>query len=169
MHELRQRRTGMADSVKAFVVPSDGGTVVRGPAGGPTRIMAHTLNTAGTFTFLENVIAPGEGPPRHVHAREDEMWFVLEGHFRCIADDNLFDAPQGSFVFVPRRTAHCLQNIGDEPGRVLVMFTPAGMERFFEAHAELPEGPIDPHVYGKLAHASFMDVVGPPLAVSHPR
>ena len=158
----------MPNRTTAFVVPPGGGTTVRGPVGGPTIIKARTENTAGTFTLLENIVAARQGPPLHVHAREDEMWFVLDGHFRFRADDEILDAPAGSFVFVPRGTRHCFQNVGDEPARIMVMFTPAGMERFFEQHARLPPGPVDPDSYAAIARDNWMEVVGPPLADSDP-
>jgi len=50
------------------------------------------------------------------------MWYVLEGHFRFRADEEILDAPADSFVFVPRGTAHCFQNIGGEPARILLTF-----------------------------------------------
>lgn len=158
----------MASTVRAFVVPPDAGTVIRGPVGGPTIIKAATAQTGGAFTLLENNVPPRQGPPLHVHAREDEMWWVLDGHFRFRADLELLDAPTGSFVFVPRGTNHCFQNIGDEMGRILVMFTPSGMERFFEEHADLPPGPVDPDVYRAIANRNWMDVIGPPLGESDP-
>jgi hypothetical protein len=49
-----------------------------------------------------------------------------------------------------------------------VMFTPSGMEKFFEQLADLPPGPVDPETYRALARNCWMDVVGEPLAVSHP-
>ncbi len=150
------------------MVARDGGKTVRGPAGGPATIKAGTVNTGGTFAFLEVTIGPQDGPSQHIHAREDEMWFILEGHFRFLADGQLFDAPKGSFVFVHRGTAHCFQNLGTEPSTILVMFTPAGMERFFEQHAQIPAGPVDPDVYREIAANNWMEVVGPPLAQSHP-
>lgn len=159
----------MTDPTAAFVVPPGSARTIRGPVGGPTTIYAASASTGGSFTFLENVIPPNEGPPLHVHGGEDEMWYILDGHFRFRADDRLLDAPQGSFVFVPRGTSHCFQNIGDAAARILVMFTPAGMEAFFEAHAALPAGPVDPAVYREIAAAAGMSVAGPPLAVSHPR
>ncbi|MGZ5213800.1 MAG: cupin domain-containing protein [Actinomycetota bacterium] len=151
----------------AFVVLQGEGTTIPGPAGGPTTIKIRTEDTAGSFALVENVIAPMDGPPFHVHAREDEMWFVVEGHFRFRADDRILDAPTGSFVFVPRGVQHCFQNIGDVPSRIMVMFTPGGMERFFEQHAELPS-PIDPQAYRAIARDNWMEVAGPPLAVSDP-
>lgn len=158
----------MSDAVKAFVVRQGDGRLIQGPAGGPTTIAAHTDNTGGSFTFLENVIGPKQGPPRHVHRREDEMWYVLDGSFRFIADDDVFEAPEGAFVFVPRGTAHCFQNLEDRPSRILVMFTPSGMERFFEEHSLLPPGDVDQEQYEAIAQRSWMEVVGPPMAVSHP-
>ena len=156
----------MGTTVRAFVVLPDAGTVIRGPVGGPTIIKAGTAETGGTFALLENHVPPRQGPPLHVHAREDEMWWVLDGHFRFRADLELLDAPAGSFIFVPRGTNHCFQNIGNEMGRILVMFTPSGMERFFEEHAELPPGPVDPAVYRAIANRNWMDVAGPPLGES---
>lgn len=158
----------MSATAKALVVLAEEGTTVRGPVGGPTTIKIRSEDTDGSFALLENLIAPGEGPPLHVHGAEDEMWYVLDGHFRFRVDERILDAPAGSFVFVPRGTAHCLQNTSDAPARLMVMFTPAGMERFFEEHATLPAGPIDPAVYREIARRSGMSVAGPPLAESDP-
>ena len=47
-------------------------------------------------------------------------------------------------------------------------FTPAGMERFFEDHAELPPGPVDLDAYRAIARSNWMEVAGPPLAESDP-
>ena len=158
----------MASLTRAFVVQVGEGQVIPGPAGGPTTIKARTETTNGSFTMLEVTIGPKQGPPAHVHRREDEMWYLLDGRFRFIADDKLLEAAPGSFVFVPRGTAHCFQNLEDRPSRILVMFTPSGMERFFEEHALLPPGPVDPGRYRDIAERSWMEVAGPPLAESHP-
>jgi len=48
------------------------------------------------------------------------------------------------------------------------MFTPSGMERFFEEHALLPTGAVDPEQYRAIAERSWMQVAGPTLAESHP-
>jgi len=147
--------------------PGDG-PAIPGPVGGSARILAGTASTAGSFAAIENVIPVRQGPPLHVHAREDEMWFVLEGRLRFRAGEDLLDAPTGSFVFVPRGTAHCFQNVGDIDARILVMFAPSGMERFFEEHATLPTGPPDPEAYRAIAERNWMSVAGPPLAQSDP-
>jgi uncharacterized RmlC-like cupin family protein len=96
------------------------------------------------------------------------MYYVLEGRVRFKADDRIFDAPAGSFMFIPRGTPHCFQNVGSTAARLLVMFTPAGMERFFEGIAALPSGSPDPDTYRSVAHSAWMRVVGPPLGETDP-
>ena len=101
----------MVNQPRAFVVPAGGGTLVRGPAGGPAKIKARTETTNGSLTLLEVTLGPKEGPPAHIHRREDEAWYPLDGRFRFIADDELFEVGPGAFVFMPRGTAHCFQNL----------------------------------------------------------
>jgi quercetin dioxygenase-like cupin family protein len=122
--------------------------------------------TNGTLTVFENTIAPGGGPPLHTHANEDEAWYVLEGRLRFRLDADMRIAPAGSFVFVPRGTQHCFQNVGDEPARLLVMFTPAGMEGFFARFASLSDDEDVPEAFRSLGREVGMDVVGPPLIES---
>jgi mannose-6-phosphate isomerase-like protein (cupin superfamily) len=131
-------------------------------------IVARAENTGGSFALLVHTIPPNGGPPLHIHAREDEMWWVLEGQLRFKADNEIFRAPAGSFVFVPRGTPHCLQNVGNSPARYLEMFTPAGMERFFEELNQQPAGTLSPESYRSIAERAWMKVVGPPLSESDP-
>lgn len=149
------------------VAPGEGVTI-EGPVGGPLTFKARGEQTGGALTVLENIVAPLEGPPLHAHASEDEAWYVLEGRLRFKLDGELRDAPAGSFVFVPRGLAHCFQNVGTEPARILVMFTPAGMETFFDRFARLPEGAEVPDAFRTIGADVGMDVLGPPLALSDP-
>lgn len=126
-----------------LAVGPGGGATIEGPAGGPLTFKVRGEHTNGTLTAFENTIAPGDRPPLHVHANEDEAWYVLEGSLRFRLDSEIASAPAGSFVFVPRGTPHCFQNVGDQPARILVLFTPAGMERFFDSFASLPTGAVD--------------------------
>jgi hypothetical protein len=48
------------------------------------------------------------------------------------------------------------------------MFTPSGMERFFDRFAALPAGPVDPDAFASIGAEVGMDVIGPPMAVTHP-
>jgi quercetin dioxygenase-like cupin family protein len=160
--------TAIPDGPAPFAIGPGEGETVQGPAGGPLTFKARGEQTNGALTLFENVIAPGDGPPLHTHAGEDESWYVLEGVLRFRLGDEVASAPAGSFVFVPRRTPHCFQNVGEGPARIIVMFTPSGMERFFDRFATLPAGPVDPRVFGRLGAEVGMDVVGPPMAATHP-
>jgi mannose-6-phosphate isomerase-like protein (cupin superfamily) len=156
----------MTNADGGTVVPPGGGETIQGPAGGPLTFKLRSGQSNGSLTAFENVIAPGDGPPLHLHEREDESWYVLEGRLRFRLAETLADAPAGTFVFVPRGTPHCFQNAGEEPARILVLFTPSGMEGFFDRFAELPA--FDPSAFARLGEPAGMRVLGPPLARSHP-
>lgn len=151
----------------AVCIPSGEGPTVEGPVGGPLTFKVRGGQTGGRLTALENVIPPGQGPPLHVHARDDEALYVLAGTLRFRLRDELHRSPTGSFVFVPRGTEHCFQNVGDGPARLLVIFTPSGMEEFFERFAAL-DGLPAPEAFADIGGAVGMTVTGPPLSQSHP-
>jgi quercetin dioxygenase-like cupin family protein len=134
-------------------------------------IKARGDQTGGALTVFESVPAPGEGPPLHRHPREDEILYVLQGDLRIRLHDEVSKAPAGSFVFLPRGLPHTWQNTGEGPARVLFAFAPAapGMERFFERAAEVPEGTPLAEAFAEFAADAGMEVLGPPLAQSHPQ
>lgn len=156
----------MFDSAESFSVAPGEGNTIQGPVGGPLTFKARGEQTNGTLTVVENTVAPGEGPPLHVHASEDEAWYVLEGTLRFQLDAELHTAPAGTFVFVPRGTPHCFQNSGDQPARILVIFTPSGMEEFFDRFAVLADDQVEPGAFRRIGGEVGMEVVGPPLAES---
>jgi quercetin dioxygenase-like cupin family protein len=156
----------VTDEAGPVVVAPGEGTTIQGPVGGPLNFKVRAAQTGGSLTALENVIPPGEGPPLHTHEHEDEFWYLIEGDLRFMLGSEVHSAPEGSFVFVPRGTPHNFQNIGDRPARILVMFTPGGMEAFFDRFAELSAP--DPSAFKTIGGGVGMDVVGPPLGQSHP-
>lgn len=163
-----KQRAEHGSATAAVAVPPGAGVTIEGPAGGPLTFKVRGEQTNGSLTAFENVIAPGDGPPLHVHAHEDEAWYVLEGELRFRLDERLAAAPAGTFVFVPRGTAHCFQNAGDVPARILVLFTPSGMERFFDRFAAQPPGPVDQRAFTSIGSEVGMEVLGPPLAQQAP-
>jgi len=154
----------MTDGSRAVIVGPGEGTRIEGPVGGPLAFKVRGEQTNGALTALENVIPPGQGPPLHTHANEDESWYVIDGELRFRLDRDIQLAPAGSFVFVPRGTPHCFQNVADAPARILVMFTPAGMEQFFDRFAALTAP--DPEAFRSIGAPLGMEVVGPPLPQS---
>jgi quercetin dioxygenase-like cupin family protein len=157
--------------VEALIVSGRGeGHSVPNPLGAAIEFKARADETAGAITAFESAVAPGEGPPLHVHAVENEVLYFLEGRFRLRIDDTVRDAPSGSFAFIPKGVPHTWRNVGDAPGRFLAMFMPAapGMERFFERFSAVAGDGSVAEAFATLADAAGMKVVGPPLAQSDP-
>jgi quercetin dioxygenase-like cupin family protein len=126
---------------------------------------ARAEQTDGALTTMESSIPPGQGPPLHVHLDEDELIYVLEGRLLFRLEDDLREAPAGSFVFIPRGLPHTWQNVGETVARFFFGFTPAapGMERFFARSAELPTT-VRAEAFGRFSADARMEVLGPPLA-----
>jgi quercetin dioxygenase-like cupin family protein len=119
---------------------------VRSGDGEPVWIAGDTLTfkataetTGGGLTLIACDAAPGGGPPPHIHDNEDEAFYVVDGTFEILLGDRLVRAHAGDFAFVPRGTVHRFANVGDAPGRILILFTPGGLEGFFRA-AGIPAG-----------------------------
>ncbi len=153
----------MPEALKPFVVEAGYGRTVEGPAGGPVQFKAAGKETGGNLVVFENLIQPGDGPPEHIHTNCDEAWLITEGSFRFRLDGTIHQAPAGSFVFVPRGVKHCFQNNGLLPATLFVMFTPAGMETFFEEFATMPRGPLDMKALDTMSRRAGMVITGPPL------
>ena len=158
----------MSNPVAPFAVSPGEGTPLPIRFGGSVTIKAHTRNTNGSLTVLEFMHPPKTGPALHTHFREDEVWYVLEAEYRFQAGDEKFRLSAGGMAFGPRGVPHGFQNIGDGPGRLLIITTPSGLERFFEDFDALLPGPLDPQALATVGRASGIDFVGPPLAVSDP-
>lgn len=97
---------------------------------------ASANQTSGQFGLIEQLLPPGFEPPLHVHHREDEAFYVLEGHLTFICNDNSFEADPGSFVFLPRDIPHTFKVSDKGQARLLQFNAPGGFERF---HADMGE------------------------------
>src|SRR3981081_2096524 len=157
----------MTQGAKPTVVgPGDGGTI-EGPVGGPLTFKVRGEETGGVLTAFENVIPPGQGPPLHSHDNEEESWYVVAGELDFRLNDEIRRASPGAFVFVPRGTPHCFLNVGVAPATILVIFTPSGMERFFDGFARV-QSP-DPDAFRRVGESVGMRVLGPPLVAPNRR
>ena len=112
--------------VAPFAVQAGEGAALETPIGDVLTVKAATRQTNGSLTVLELVIGPKKGPALHTHLREDELWYVIEGDFRFKAGGAMLRASTGGMAFGPRGTPHAFQNIGETPGRLLVVTTPTG-------------------------------------------
>jgi mannose-6-phosphate isomerase-like protein (cupin superfamily) len=126
----------------------------------------------GSWSLVEHPIIPrGLAAPMHLHTREDEYSFVLEGTWGFQLGDEVVYAEPGDLVFKPRDVWHTFWNASDDPGRVLEIISPAGFDRFFVEYAQLLERePDNLEAQGALAqryglHADFESV--PDLVATH--
>ena len=69
--------------------------------------------TGGAYSLFEVMTRPGAGPPPHVHHREDESFYVLEGEFEFSGDEETLRVGAGSLLYVPKGTLHTHKNIGE--------------------------------------------------------
>jgi quercetin dioxygenase-like cupin family protein len=124
-------------------VEENGLTAIRGENRRPLWVMGSLLEividgsqTGGAYAVAEDRSSPGFGPPPHVHEREDEAFYVIEGEYLFGGDGDEVRAGPGTFVHAPKGRLHWWRNVGDGPGRHLEIFTPAGLERMFEEVGE---------------------------------
>jgi quercetin dioxygenase-like cupin family protein len=91
--------------------------------------------SGGSYFTLIADVGPHGGPPVHIHHLEEEQFYVLEGEISFSVGDQTFQVQAGDFVHIPRETVHSFKN-GEGPSRLLVTFSPAGIEGFFREVGE---------------------------------
>jgi mannose-6-phosphate isomerase-like protein (cupin superfamily) len=84
--------------------------------------------SGGALAVVELIAFPQNGPPPHIHHREDESFYIVEGSFSVLIGDGTFEAGPGAFVHIPKGTLHTCRNVGMTSGHVLVILTPGGFE-----------------------------------------
>ena len=120
-------------------IPGQGRTVA--VVGDVYRFLATGEDTNGKYALWEAVVPPGGGPPPHVHSREEEGFFVLEGEITFTVKGERIVAQAGTFANMPVGTPHSFKNESDRPARMLISVAPAGLEQmFFEVGVPLAEG-----------------------------
>ncbi len=105
------------------------------------RFLATGEETGGKYALFDAIVSPGGGPPPHVHSREEEGFYVLEGEITFTINGERVVATAGMFANMPVGTPHSFKNEGDKPARMLISVAPAGLEQmFFEVGVPLAEG-----------------------------
>jgi len=105
------------------------------------RFLATAADTDGKYAMWEAFVPPGGGPPPHVHSREEESFFILEGEITVRHGENRIVAKAGMFVNIPVGTPHSFKNESDYPARMLLTIAPAGLEEmFFEIGTSVEAG-----------------------------
>ncbi len=91
-------------------------------------IVAGGEDTGGTYALMETLIPPMGGPIEHIHTREHEAFYVLEGDVTFQAEGNTRVLGPGCFIHLPIGVPHAFKNLGTKPARMLVLVAPAGLE-----------------------------------------
>jgi len=138
------------------VAPGDGPCICYG--GLELNVKVGAAESAGELTVIEGSIPPGAGPPLHVHEKENETYYVLEGQFEFVCGDDHVVGGPGTFVFAPRGLPHRYKNIGPKNGRALFGFTPGGIEAFFHELGSQTE--LNPQIMTEIAHRHGITMVG---------
>jgi mannose-6-phosphate isomerase-like protein (cupin superfamily) len=132
----RSRIVESAVAGVTLVPPDNGRDGFLGSIG--VRFMIDGADADGRFSLVEHPMsARALAAPLHLHTREDEYSFVLEGRMGALLGDEVVEAGPGDLVYKPRNQWHTFWNAGDEPCRILEIISPAGFEAFFKELSDL--------------------------------
>lgn len=134
--------------------------------GGHFGCKVSSKDTDGDLLIYDTVRREKGGPAFHVHHRQDEWFYVVQGEFIVKVADEIFTLKPGDSAFAPRTIPHTFAKTSEGEGQMLVLFQPAGlMEDFFKEMSKL--GPSIPknqeQTLAELWRKHGMEIVGPPL------
>ena len=148
----------MPNQCLAFHQPANTGPCFSGPGDQYTFLVTGDQSN-GAYFIMEGIIPPGGGPPLHIHHREEECFYLLDGTLEITLGEKIFNATTGAFIQIPRGTLHRFHNTGSTTARMLLLFSPAGMDKYFEETLEPVQDrtaaipPISESVIARLINA----------------
>lgn len=152
----------MASNSKPWVVhlPGEGRAIDMGAFGMSLKV--DEADTDGAFALLEATEPPDFGPPMHVHENAGEAFYVLDGEYYIFIEDQEFQCPAGSFVYIPAGVVHGFR-VAKVASRKLVIFSPAAMVGYFDelAQAAATGAQLNAHSLEEMAKKYGMQVRGP--------
>lgn len=123
-----------------------------------------TADTEGAIYAFESTRLKKGGPPLHVHAEQDEWWYVLSGEFQIKVGDQLFTARAGDSAFGPRGVPHTFAKTSEEDAKMIILYSPAGkMEESFIARSKGVTKNMTDAERAAFSKAYGVEIVGPPL------
>lgn len=146
--------------------------IVRGEGEGETlnvlgvtvRVKVSSRESGGAFSLFVTEDPPRLGPPLHVHRREDETFYIIEGEYVVRLGDEMLTLKQGQTAFLPRNIPHTYANAGQSLGKMLVITTPGGFDNFFrDVDALCRAGNATPETLTPVGAAHGLEFVGPPI------
>jgi quercetin dioxygenase-like cupin family protein len=137
------------DPSQPIFVPPGSGTVLDFLA------VTHKLtsqDTEGAFYLFETAFDPGDGNRLHVHGREDEIGYVLEGALEVRLPGQTLVLEAGGVARLPKRIPHAIRNPLGTTSRYLFLCVPAGLDQWFDALAQAKRaGALDEATYSRLS------------------
>jgi quercetin dioxygenase-like cupin family protein len=133
-------------------------------------IKASAETTAGRVAVIEHLSPRGSGSPLHVHHREDEWFYVIEGELTFWVGGQVIDAPAGSFVYGPRDIPHTF-TVSSETARYLLVTEPGDFAAFMRTQSVpatdqvIPPPATEPPDVAALAQVAAeygIEILGPP-------
>ena len=132
----------------------------------PIDVKVAGADTGGGLFLIEQIDDRKGGPPRHVHHRQDEWFYVVAGSYAIEVGGERMELGGGDSVLAPRGIPHVWAHTGEGTGRLLIGFQPAGeMEDFFAQATKLDGIPSGPEL-ARLFSEHGMELLGPPLSLS---
>jgi quercetin dioxygenase-like cupin family protein len=149
LKELKQAIKEVERQIETYQKKSSAAPVLKKPVEGRTiavvgdvyRFLATGEDTNGKYAMWEAIVPPGGGPPPHVHSREEEGFYILEGAITFTVDGEKIVAKAGMFANMPVGTPHSFKNESKKSAKMLISVAPAGLEKmFFEFGVPLAGG-----------------------------
>ena len=126
-----------------YMLPSRGGRAI-GAIGLGITAKTDGKSTHDAYSLFEYAIPPEtDGPPPHLHTREDESFICLAGRLDVSLGGEEVVLEHGDYLFLPRDVVHAFRNPYKDESRVISVVSPAGLERYYQALADMPPGPKD--------------------------
>ena len=119
------------------------------------RAVTHKLTgqqTGGAYYLFESAFGPGDGNRLHVHRREDEVGYVLDGALEIRLADKTLVVEAGSVAHLPKNIPHAIRNPLKTSSRYLFMTIPAGLDGWFDAlETARRDGTLEDAMYHKFS------------------
>jgi mannose-6-phosphate isomerase-like protein (cupin superfamily) len=164
--QIKSAAAGTGEVQQPFFVPPGGShdTDLSGAARHIT-VKVSGADTGGAFAVLEVPTVVDAGSPLHIHHVENEWFYALEGEYDIRVGAQIFHLKPGGSVYGPKLVPHAWHDVGDTPGRMIVVAQPAGhIEAWLKDLDKMtPAEAQDPGAMKALFEKHNMEIVGPPL------
>ena len=132
---------------------------LRAYQGGFFRVLVSPGQTDGSLAIIDSTLPKGSEPPKHIHTREDETFYIIEGRVQFEIGDTVINGEIGQAVFAPRNIEHKF-TIKTDRARMLTVLTPGDFVNFFlefsqpidnePTSVQAPQGPPPAEVVARL-------------------